>query len=111
MKRENNWINNFKKLPDFNFKKITLENIDNLDELNSDFIKSKQEKRIKSKKIEHHPETKYETIKEVYLHSMKEFSDKVFLLDKNNPREEEFTEYTFRQFGDDVEAIRNCANK
>lgn len=100
-------INYFNKLPKFKFKKIKMENIDEIEELKVDYSKpeNRAERREKIKKGEHYPETHYETIKEIYLHSMKEFGDKEFILDKNDPKEEKFTEYSYRQFGDDVEAL------
>lgn len=113
-KESNNWFNNiFKKLPDFKFKELKMDNIDNIEELKKDYTKEEQkpEKKEKLKKGEHYPETHYETIKEIYLHTMENYADKVCILDKNNPKEEKFTEYTYRQFGDDVEALGTALTK
>lgn len=113
MKRNENLFNYFKDLPKFKFKKIKMDNIDNIEELKEGYTKKevKETKKEKPKKGEHYPETHYETIKEVYLHSMKEFADDVFILDKNNPKDENFIEYTYRQFGDDVEALGTALTK
>ena len=107
MSRENNWFKYFNKIPNLKFKKITLENIENIDELKSDYSKEaeKNEKKPKLKKGEHYQETNYKTIKEIYLHSMDKYSNEVFMLDKNYPKDERFIEYTYRQFGNDVEAL------
>ncbi len=113
MKRNDNLFNYFKDLPKFKFKKIKMDNIDNIEELKEGYTKkeAKETKKEKPKKGEHYPETHYETIKEVYLHSMKEFADDVFILDKNNPKDENFIEYTYRKFGDDVEALGTALTK
>lgn len=107
MSRENNWFKYFNKIPNLKFKKITLENIENIEELKSDYSKEaeKNEKKPKLKKGEHYQETNYKTIKEIYLHSMDKYSNEVFMLDKNYPKDERFIEYTYRQFGNDVEAL------
>ena len=107
MWRDNKMLNYFKELPKFKFKKIKMDDIEDIEELKKDYSNSenKPEKIEKLKKGEHYPETHYETIKEIYLHSIEKFSDRVFILDKNEPKEEKFTEYTYKQFGDDVEAF------
>ena len=61
-------------------------------------------------KKKNYPETQYKTIKEIYLHAMENYSDRFFILDKDKPKDEKFKKYTFKQFGNDVEAIRNCTN-
>ena len=42
---------------------------------------------------------------------MEKFADNVFILDKNNPKDENYIEYTYRQFGDDVEALGTALTK
>ncbi|MBR3132862.1 MAG: AMP-binding protein [Clostridia bacterium] len=111
MGRDNKMLDYFKKLPKFKFKKIKMEDLDDIEELKEGYSSSETEKREKPKKGEHYPETHYETIKEVYLDSMKKFSDRVFILDKNDPKEEKFREYTYKEFGDDVEALGTALTK
>ncbi len=112
MNRNNNFFEYFKKLPEFKFKKLKMENIENIDELKKDYSKEpKEEKKEKLKKGEHYPETHYETIKEIYLHSMEKHPDDICILDKLSPKDEKFIEYTYRQFGDDVEALGTALTK
>ena len=113
MKRNENMLNHFKKIPDFKFQKLKMENIDEIDELKVDYAKEKvrEPKKEKVKKGEHYPETHYETIKEIYEHTMENFPNEVFILDKNNPKEEKFTEYSYRDFGNDVEAFGTALTK
>ena len=113
MKRNDNLFNYFKDLPKFKFKKIKMDDIENIEELKDDYSKKdiKEVKKEKPKKGEHYPETHYETIKEIYLRSMEKFADNVFILDKNNPKDENYIEYTYRQFGDDVEALGTALTK
>lgn len=113
MSKDIRMLNYFKKLPDFKFKKLKMENIEDIDELKIDYskVKEKNAKKEKLKKGEHYPETHYETIKEIYLHSMEKFSDNIFILDKDNPKDEKFREYSFREFGNDVEALGTALTK
>ena len=95
----------FKNMPNFKFNKLKMEDIGNLEELkNVDYAKVEPPKP-KMKKGEHYPETNYQTVKEIYLHSMEKYSKKTFILDKDNPKDEKFKEYSYREFGDDVERL------
>ena len=101
----------FKNMPNFKFKELKMEDIENLEELKDvDYTKLKPQK-TKMKKGEHHPETKYQTIKEIYLHVMKNYPKRPCILDKENPRDEKFKEYTFREFGNDVESLGTALTK
>lgn len=113
MSRDVNMLNHYKKMPDLKLEKIKMEDIENIEELKIDYskINTKKERKEKIKKGEHYPETHYETIKEIYLHTMKFFSNEVFILDKDNPKDEKFKEYTFRKFGNDVEALGTALTK
>ena len=107
MSKDNSWLNYFKNIPDFKFKKIKMDNIENIEELKVDYSKVNifEAMKEKIKKIEQYPETNYQTIKEVYVRAMELYKDKTFILDKQNPKDEKFIEYTYREFGDDVEAL------
>ena len=95
----------FKNMPNFKFNKLKMEDIGNLEELkNVDYAKVEPPKP-KMKKGEHYPETNYQTVKEIYLHSMEKYSKRTFILDKDNPKDEKFKEYSYREFGDDVERL------
>ena len=107
MSKDNSWLNYFKNIPDFKFKKIKMDNIENIEELKVDYSKVNifEAMKEKIKKIEQYPATNYQTIKEVYLRAMELYKDRPFILDKLNPKDEKFIEYTYREFGDDVEAL------
>ena len=107
MSKDNSWLNYFKNMPDFKFKKIKMDNIENIEELKVDYSKVNifEAMKEKIKKIEQYPATNYQTIKEVYLRAMELYKDRIFILDKQNPKDEKFIEYTYREFGDDVEAL------
>lgn len=109
----NNPLNRLKEKLNFKIGKIKMDNIDEIEELKVDYSKvdSQLEKKRRFKKGEHYPETHYNTIKEVYLHSMEKYANNVFILDKDNPKDEKFKEYTYRQFGDDVEALGTALTK
>ena len=111
-KNHNNVLNKlFKNMPNFKFNKLEMEDIENLDELkNVDYTKVEPPKQ-KIKKGEHHPATSYKTIKEIYLHIMEKYPKRTFMLDKDNPKDEKFKEYSFREFGDDVERLGTALTK
>lgn len=113
MSKDYKMLNHFKKLPKFKLPKLKMEELENIEELKMDYekIAKNEEKKEKLKKGEHYPETHYETIKEIYLRSMDKFANEIFILDKNNPKEEKFTEYSFRDFGNDVEALGTALTK
>ena len=97
------------KLPDIKFKfpRLKMNDIEDVGELKVDIekIKEKQERQEKIKKGEHYKPTRYKTIKDIYRHSMECFAEEVFILDKDNPKDEKFKEWTYREFGNDVEAL------
>ena len=90
---------------DFKFPKLKMDNIEDIEELKVDYDKIEKEKDKKLKKGEHYTPTSYKNIREVYDHSMENYGKEVFLLDKDNPKDEEYKKWTFREFGDDVEAL------
>lgn len=102
-----NDLNKLKEKPNLKMDKLKMDNIDEIEELNIDYSDLQLEKtrKIKLRKGEHYPETHFQTIKEIYINSMKNYANEVFILDKNNPKDENFKEYTYREFGDDVEAL------
>ncbi|MBQ7668829.1 MAG: AMP-binding protein [Clostridia bacterium] len=104
MNRNFNMFEPFKKLPKIKFPKIKMDDLINMDDFKIDFLNLAQ-KEEKIKGGEHYPETHYNTIKEVYLHSMGNFRDNIFILDKDNPKDKNFKKYTYKQFGSDVEAL------
>lgn len=100
-------LNHLKERPKFKFEKLKMDDLDHIEELKTEELnhQEKTEKREKPKKGEHYPETHYETIRDIYDYVMKNYANRICILDKENPKEKEYKEYTFRQFGDDVEAL------
>ena len=106
MKKSNNILNTLKEKPLFKFKKLKLDNIGDIEELKKDYSEADvKPKKHNFKPGEHYPETHYETIKEFYLKTIEKFPDRTFILDKDNPKDDKFKEYTFKQFNDDVQAL------
>ncbi len=92
------------KLPRLKFKKLEMNDILHLDELGVDF-----NRRMSSSKPVprdgRYEETHYETVKEIFRYGTETFRDRVFILDKDKPRDKEFREYTYGDFREDVEAL------
>ena len=109
----NNDLNKLKEKLALKLDKLKMDDIDEIEELKIDYSEAdlKPEVKHKYKKGEHHPETHYKTIKEAYIHSMKKYANNVFIVDKDDPKDEKFKEYTYRQFGDDVEALGTALTK
>ena len=109
----NNDLNKLKEKPDLKMDKIKMDNIEEIEELNVDYSEVEPQivNKHKIKKGEHYPETHYATIKEIYLHSMKKFANCPCILDKSDPKDAKYKEYTFREFGDDVEALGTALTK
>ena len=106
MKKGNNILNTLKEKPLFKFKKLKLDNIGDIEELKKDYSEADiKPKKHSIKPGQHYPETHYETIKEFYLKTIEKFPDRTFILDKDNPKDDKFKEYTFKQFNDDVQAL------
>lgn len=90
------------KIPDFKFPKFKMEGLSEIDEVNVNYedVKKAEENRKRRKK-ENFPTTSYKTIKEIFERSTKEYADKILILEKFVPKGE-FTEITYKQFGEDV---------
>ena len=90
------------KIPDFKFPKFKMEGLSEIDEVNVNYedVKKAEENRKRRKK-ENFPTTSYKTIKEIFERSTKEYADKILILEKFTPKGE-FTEITYKQFGEDV---------
>ncbi len=90
------------KIPNFKFPKIKMNGIEEIPEVKIDYDKLK-DGEIKKDKKQYKPTT-YKTIKEIFERSIKEYSDKEFILEKFNPKGE-FETITYKQFGEDVIAL------
>lgn len=104
MNRNQNFFEELKKnLPEFKFKKIKMDDIGDINDIKEEY--ENKSKKEKLKKGETYPRTNYQTVKEIYLRSMEKYSKNIFMLDKNSPKDDEFIEYTYKDFGHDVEAL------
>ena len=93
------------KIPNFKFPKLKMKELSEIEELKVDYeaVKKEQERQ---KKFEHknYETTNYSTVREVFDEVTKTHEDKVFLLEKSNPKEP-FGEITYKQFGEEVIAF------
>lgn len=100
-----NRLNDFKKLPKIKMPKLKLDNIDRIEELRVDFEKYVQNAPRVDRRNDIYPPTHYESVKEIFLYGTEKFRDRVFILDKDKPRDKHFKEYTYGNFAKDVEAL------
>lgn len=92
------------KIPNFKFKKIKMNDIPEMEDVKVDYEKVKESEEKKNKKYQSYPATSYKTIKEIYNRSMKEYADLPLILQKPNHKEP-YKVTTYKQFGEDVEAL------
>lgn len=90
------------KVPDFKFPKFNMKEVSEIDEVKVDYDKIKKEEENKNKRNKKNYEgTNFTTIKEIFVNSSKEYSDRTFILEKFNPKGE-WTEITYNQFKNEV---------
>ena len=90
------------KVPNFKFPKFHLKELDEIDEVKVDYDKVKKaEENQKKKKTKNYDGTSFETVKEIFINSSKEYADRTFLLEKFNPKGD-WTEITYNQFKNEV---------
>ena len=87
-------LNEF-KVPNFKFKKIKMEDTENIDDL---------KKSVTKEKNKVYEKTNYKTIKEIFIRSKEKYRNKVFILQKFNPKGD-FIQITYKEFTDDVIAF------
>ncbi len=92
------------KIPNFKFKKIKMDNIPDMDNVKVDYDKVKEQQETKNKKHQPYPATDYKTVKEIFIHSMENYSNETLILQKPNHKEP-YKEITYKQFGEDVVAF------
>ena len=92
------------KIPNFKFKKIKMNDIPDIDNVKIDYEKLKETETKKNKKHQPYEVEKYNTIKEIFKHSIKEFADEPLILQKPSHKEP-YKEITYKQFGEDVIAL------
>ena len=90
------------KIPDFKFPKFNMKEVSEIDEVKVDYDKIRKAEENKNKKAKKNYEgTSFTTVKEIFVHSSKEYADRTFILEKFNPKED-WTEITYNQFKNDV---------
>ena len=90
------------KIPNFKFPKFRLKELSEIDEVNIDYEQIKKAKENQNKKEKKNYEgTHFNTVKEIFINSSKEFADRTLLLEKFNPKGE-WTEVTYNQFKNEV---------
>lgn len=98
------------KVPNFKFKKIKMKNIEDIEEVKVDYKKIKEQENKKQEKDIKYIKTSYKTIKEIFDIVRVKYADEPFILEKLNPKAK-FQTITYKQFADDVIALRNFFNK
>lgn len=84
------------------FKKMKMNNIENvLDEIDYENIKPK---KVQKRKIPYEDKTNYKTMKEVFVNSLKKYSNNSCILEKPNHKEA-YKSITYKEFGEDVFAL------
>lgn len=90
------------KVPNFKFPKFHLKELDEIDEVKVDYDKVKKaEENQKKKRTKNYEGTSFNTVKEIFINSSKEYADRTFLLEKFNPKGD-WTEITYNQFKNEV---------
>lgn len=90
------------KIPNFKFPKFRFKELSEIDEMNIDYEQIKKAKENQNKKEKKNYEgTHFNTVKEIFINSSKEFADRTLLLEKFNPKGE-WTEITYNQFKNEV---------
>ena len=89
------------KIPDFKFPKFNMKEVSEIDEVKVDYDKVKKEEENKKKNKKNYEGTRFNSVKEIFVNSSKEYADRTFLLEKFNPKEE-WTKITYNQFKNEV---------
>lgn len=91
------------KIPKLKFRKIKMDIVEDLDNAKIDYEKMQKE-NLKQKRTGPYETTNYKTIKEIFERSIKEYSDRPFILEKPDHKEP-YREFTYKEFGEDVIAL------
>ena len=91
------------KIPNFKFPKFHMKELSEIDEMKIDYeqVKKAEEMQNKKKTRKNYEGTSFNTVKEIFINSSKEYADRTFLLEKFNPKEN-WTEITYNQFKNEV---------
>lgn len=91
------------KIPDFKFPKFNMKELSEIGEVNVDYekIKKAEENQKNKSDKQNYEGTHFNTVKEMFINSSKEYADRTLLLEKFNPKGE-WTEITYNQFKNEV---------
>ena len=91
------------KMPKLKFRKIKMDTVEDLENVNIDYEKMQKE-NLKQKRNSPYDTTNYKTVKEFFLKSIKEYSNRPCILEKMDHKEP-YKEFTYKDFGEDVLAL------
>ena len=97
------------KVPDFKFPKFKMKDISEIEEMNINYDeidKNKDKKKDKKEFVA----TNYNSIKEIFEHSIKTYANKEFILEKFDPKGK-YEEISYEQFGKDVIGFGTALNR
>ena len=97
------------KVPDFKFPKFKMKDISEIEEMNINYDEIEKNKDKKKDKKEF-VATNYNSIKEIFEHSIKTYANKEFILEKFDPKGK-YEEISYEQFGKDVIGFGTALNK
>ena len=101
-------LNNF-KVPNFKFPKFKMKDISEIEEMNINYDEIEKNKDKKKDKKEF-VATNYNSIKEIFEHSIKTYANKEFILEKFDPKGK-YEEISYEQFGKDVIGFGTALNR
>ena len=97
------------KVPDFKFPKFKMKDISEIEEMNINYDEIEKNKDKKKDKKEF-VATNYNSIKEIFEHSIKTYANKEFILEKFDPKGK-YEETSYEQFGKDVIGFGTALNR
>ena len=97
------------KVPDFKFPKFKMKDISEIEEMNINYDEIEKNKDKKKDKKEF-VATNYNSIKEIFEHSIKTYANKEFILEKYDPKGR-YEEISYEQFGKDVIGFGTALNR
>lgn len=97
------------KVPDFKFPKFKMKDISEIEEMNINYDEIEKNKDKKKDKKEF-AATNYNSIKEIFEHSIKTYANKEFILEKFDPKGR-YEEISYEQFGKDVIGFGTALNR
>lgn len=97
------------KVPDFKFPKFKMKDISEIEEMNINYDEIEKNKDKKKDKKEF-VATNYNSIKEIFEHSIKTYANKEFILEKFDPKGK-YEEISYEQFGKDVIGFETALNR